>query len=572
MNSAARDRQVRSPVLRAAVRLFIGVLVATTSVRAQEFVTRATGSISVAASGAWPSSIAPAVGDFDGSGLLDVVAIDPAGGLYLFADVGVAGASALSAPTLLLAPGALGAYVPQQVVTANILGDAIADLVVVARDGQGGYLAAALASLPGGGFAPPVTLAVQTGGVVDGRVAALDLDGDGGDEVVFMVVTTIPLVGTFASGEILKSVGSGWGLIGVLPPFPFAVTVELSASDVNNDGFEDLLVTAFYYSGGPGLRTFFGLSSGVPTSSTVEIGTGGALRILAIGDVDNDGLTDVVVEAALTVFSPGNVVLPEIAILWGTVNSGLTPWSGRTSLGGPYGSMSAARGPAGLVADVDGDGVTDLLMHRSYGGYSNGGSVPTYGSQVHVRRGIGGRAFSAGWRSLFAIQQSTTVAYNFAAADFDGDGDPDVFGAPWFGQSSLALDNLALYGAGCGGAAGVPTLTSGAAYLGNSGYTLGLLGAAASAPALFGLSLAPALTAGCAPLIDLSAANLLLPDATGFGFGATDALGIATLPLPIPAIPALAGAKFYAQAAVLDPAGAFAGSLALTRGRAITLW
>jgi hypothetical protein len=127
----------------------------------------------------------------------------------------------------------------------------------------------------------------------------------------------------------------------------------------------------------------------------------------------------------------------------------------------------------------------------------------------------------------------------------------------FFGDTTQAQSTPV--GSGCAGSAGVPVLAGSPPSLGESGVALELIDAAPAAPAAIGLSFASAsvpLGGGC---------TLLLGPSAGARFLLTNATGNARQPLPVPEAPALRGLTVFAQGAVLDAAGAFAG-LAFTAG------
>ena len=73
-----------------------------------------------------------------------------------------------------------------------------------------------------------------------------------------------------------------------------------------------------------------------------------------------------------------------------------------------------------------------------------------------------------------------------------------------------------------------------------------------------------ALGGGCSLYVSLAPVYLSFPVAT-------NASGVGTVPLAVPAVPALAGIPLYAQIAVIDPLGPFAG-LEFTSGLRIILY
>jgi cytochrome c peroxidase len=123
-----------------------------------------------------------------------------------------------------------------------------------------------------------------------------------------------------------------------------------------------------------------------------------------------------------------------------------------------------------------------------------------------------------------------------------------------------------LFGSGTPGVAGVPGVIAHVpAHVGNAQHKLGLYDAAPSAPALLLVALAPlpgAVIGGTTFNLDLSTLLLILPTNT-------DGHGVASVSLPVPGNPALAGLKVYADWAVADaatPAG-----FATTQGVEIAL-
>jgi hypothetical protein len=119
-------------------------------------------------------------------------------------------------------------------------------------------------------------------------------------------------------------------------------------------------------------------------------------------------------------------------------------------------------------------------------------------------------------------------------------------------------------GSACPGTNGLPVLACGPPALGSGGFALELHSAVASSPCLFGLALAGQnlpLGGGC---------TLYLGGSIAPSWTATNAVGFARAVVPIPAAPALQGLVVHAQAAALDPLGAFAG-LAFTAGLQLTV-
>jgi hypothetical protein len=123
----------------------------------------------------------------------------------------------------------------------------------------------------------------------------------------------------------------------------------------------------------------------------------------------------------------------------------------------------------------------------------------------------------------------------------------------------LALDAASRFtvtslGPGCGGPSGPPTLTASAGNPGAPAFTLDLVDAPPSAPSLFALGLSSAavpLGGGC---------TLYLPAPTVVGFALTNASGFADVRTAIPNDPSVRGLVVFAQAAVFDPQGPFAGA------------
>lgn len=237
-----------------------------------------------------------------------------------------------------------------------------------------------------------------------------------------------------------------------------------------------------------------------------------------------------------------------------------------------------------VATDADEDGILDLLMADEY--LVPNATFSFYFSQARLLmfRGRGNRAFSPTPAGLLFAPDVCSLRAAFG--DFDGDGDTDAFGTARtaatlpFSNSCGGFDraifckNLVRFGAGCGGQSGVPELVSGSPFPGNTTFSVGLTGAGANVGAVLLASTLAVDSGLCGILVDTAPYALILPQAN-YGFTATDALGTASIPLPIPNIPALAGFQFALQWVVFDPAGSLniAGlSFATTRGAFLTVF
>jgi hypothetical protein len=225
---------------------------------------------------------------------------------------------------------------------------------------------------------------------------------------------------------------------------------SLAGGDIDGDGFDDVLVGAPYSdreaSNNGAIYLFLGPMSGALTprkSAAMLMGEddqdNAGRALAAAGDVDGDGLTDLIVGA------PGRADLGTNA---GGAYLQLGPFSGAISLdqadarlAGEAEHDGAGNAVAG-AGDVDGDGTDDLLVGAST--HDDGGT------DAGVAYLISGT--TRGWLDLEGAQAKLTgeAASDLAgsavagAGDVDGDGFADVLvGAP--GRDSRGTDAGAAY-------------------------------------------------------------------------------------------------------------------------------
>jgi cysteine-rich repeat protein len=355
-----------------------------------------------------------ALGDFDGDGARDVVALNPSYAT-LFHGAGRAFTAGLSVAT-----GGGGASFA---VAANLNGDAVQDLVVantttatagVLLGGSGG-LSGARALVAGTAIASTVSADFNEDGLPDLAV----VDSAAGKVTVYLQTTGGALV---AAGSVTISAGAGSG---------FAV-----AGDFNGDHHLDLAISNASFNSvsvanGTGTGTF---------AAPINVGTAQSPRRLAVGDFNSDGKLDIAVAAA----TGGAVTLlinngtgrfghgPDLAITGtpvavvvgdfngdhnadlavattGEASVKLLIGHGNNTFNPPVALAVASPGQSIATADLDGDGKLDLI------------ATNTTGNSVSVLRGSGDGTF--GPASNFAVGAQPTAV---VAADLDGDARLDL--------------------------------------------------------------------------------------------------------------------------------------------------
>jgi hypothetical protein len=267
-----------------------------------------------AAGGLFGRTVASA-GDVDGDGYADLAigAPNESSGegrvhVYLGGPLG----PSLTPSTSLVGPAGAGGHFGGAVASAgDVNGDGYGDLIVGAADVTSATGAAYvyLGSATGLADSPDLTLVGPdgpNGGFGRSVACAGDVDGDGYSDVAVGADTYDMLTGRVhlylgdAAGLPATPSRSLTGPDGVDAQFGFSLA---TAGDVDGDGYDDLIVSAYGTSAGAGTVYFYrGSSAGLGFSATALHGTEAApadfgFALAGIGDIEGDGFADVAIAA-----------------------------------------------------------------------------------------------------------------------------------------------------------------------------------------------------------------------------------------------------------------------------------
>ena len=440
-----------------------------------------------------------AAGDVNGDGLADLLVGAPynnAGGgdagrsYVVFGRANWSGVSTLNLNTIVAGTGGFAitgeaAYDKSgSSVSAagDINGDGLADLLVGAlgNDAYAGrsYVVFGRANWSGVSTLNLSTIAMGTGGfAITGEAmgdlsglsvsAAGDVNGDGLSDLLVGALNNdaggsnagrsyVVFGKTDTNAVNLSAVAAGTG--------GFAITGEAAddqsgssvsaAGDVNGDGLADFIIGAPWNYGS---YVVFGKAnwSGVSTLNlnTIAAGTGGfaitgetvgggsGYSVSAAGDVNGDGLTDLLVGAPYNDASGYNA--GRTYVVFGRAN-----WSGVSTLnlstiamgtGGFAITGEATRDKSGYsvsaAGDINGDGLSDLLVgasDNSAGGSDAGRSYVVYGKTDTSAVNLSAVAVGTGGFAITGEAADNQSGYSVSAAgDINGDGLADLLvGAP----------------------------------------------------------------------------------------------------------------------------------------------
>jgi len=230
-----------------------------------------------------------AIAQLTGDGLADIALADgrSANGRALLLAQNPARPGELLTPASLLAGSGRGS---EDLAVADINGDGLTDVALAAQD-----VVALFYQQSSGGFAPVVTL---TAGLRVSGVALADLDGDGHMDIVAANAGNAPAGGTGgASVTILRQTAPGSFVADDVAVADGARRVAIG--DLNGDGFPDIAVVSIVFQAltRPSRVTVL-LQS--PTNRG-QFSVGQVLdgpssgNFIAIGDLDHDGRNDIVI-------------------------------------------------------------------------------------------------------------------------------------------------------------------------------------------------------------------------------------------------------------------------------------
>jgi hypothetical protein len=245
----------------------------------------------------------------------------------------------------------------------------------------------------------------HTGAYTDGVVAG-DFNGDGRMDLAVANQTN--------PGTITIMLANPGGTLTTASTIDVGIPYAMAVSDFNGDGKMDIAVVGPSPNGptvtillGNGDGTFKSTTTALPTYDTGNDGYGIEATVVA-GDLNGDGIPDL----SVVTFTGMNGIESEyLQVLLGKGDG--------TFLAPPL-SASLGSGVSTLtMADFNGDGIPDLLVLNA----GASGTADPSSMTVWVGKGDGTFAPTA---TSTAVASSPSQGYSVAAADFNGDGIPDL--------------------------------------------------------------------------------------------------------------------------------------------------
>jgi hypothetical protein len=380
MSEAAMDRRLNQRPGVGRLASVLGALLVLCAVLAAAALAASTNFVEPASSpevaGDGPSAVAAA--DLDGDGDQDLAV-----GNFSSGDVTIlrnAGSGNFAEPASSPEPVGAGAY---SIVAADLDGDADRDLAVGSQTSSDVTI---LRNTGSGNFVEPAS-SPEPVGDTPYSVAAADLDGNGSRDlaVVNLASENVTILRNTGAGNFVELVTS--------PELAGGDPIALAAADLDGDADQDLAVANSFDNNISILRNAGGGNFSQPATSPEA--AGGEPRSVAAADLDGDGDQDLAVT---------NKGTDDVTILRNTgAGNFIQPATSPEAAGLDPGSLAAA--------DFDGDGDQDLAIANQVS------------DDVTILRNSGAGNFS---QPASSPELAGDRPLSVAAADLDGDGDPDL--------------------------------------------------------------------------------------------------------------------------------------------------